>query len=142
MYHGADIHGRATFAKEAAMIILPNPVPTPPTDYEGAFGGLKPRTKLRIAIAALVPVLVAVIGLALGSASVLYAGFVLAFPVWGAIGAYLSHISDKARQRRRNERRQFHALAGAELTESERRDALYEAQRRRMVDAVKQRREQ
>jgi hypothetical protein len=130
------------FVKEPAMIILPNPVPTPPTDYENAFGRLTSRTKIRIAVAALIPIVVAAAGIVLGSAPALYAGFALAFPIWGGIGGYLSHISDRDRERRRREKRQFHALADAELSQSERRDALYEAQRRRMVDAVKQRRGQ
>jgi hypothetical protein len=122
------------------MIIIPDPVPRLPTDYDGVWQRLSLRTRRLIVVAALIPVAVGAFVLATSAWNVGYLAILLAFSIWGPIGAYFANASDQIRQRRRLERPQFKALEGAELSDAERRDAVYEAQRRAAIEDMKRRR--
>jgi hypothetical protein len=106
------------------MIIIPDPFPRPPTDYEGGLKSLSRRTLMIVAILALVPAVLGIIGLFSGSSSVAVLGFSLSFLIWGGIGAYIAAQSDRIRDRRRRERRQPRVLEGSDLSLEERRAAL------------------
>jgi len=122
------------------MIILSDPVPRLPTDYDGVWERLSPRTRWTLVVAALVPVALGIIVMTTGIWDLGYLAILLAFSIWGPIGGYFAHVSDQLSRRRRLEISQFKALEGAELGADERRDAAYAAQRRAQIRAMKDRR--
>lgn len=122
------------------MIIIPGGTPRPATDYDGAWSSLSRRTKLTIALLAPVPVVLGVLALIVGSGWLTELAIVVAFAIWGSIGGYLGLVSDNRRIARRREKRQFRALADAELTDEQRRDAVYAVQRRAAAEEMKSRR--
>jgi hypothetical protein len=123
------------------VIFMPNPYPAgPPADYGGAWGSLSRRTKLIIALLAPIPIVLGIAALILKDGTVAEFALGAAFLIWGSIGGYLKLVSDVKGERRRREKTQFHPLADAEVSAADRRDAMYDAQRKASIEAMKRRR--
>jgi hypothetical protein len=123
------------------VIIIPDGAPRPSTDYGGAWSSLSKRTKLLLLALIPLPAMAGAAALFLQDEWFTYTAVAFAFAVWGTIGSYLGFISDNRRLRRMREKPQFRPLADAEISESERLDAVYESQRKAAIEAMKRRRQ-
>ena len=88
------------------------------------------------------PILVGIAALVVQDGFFTDFAFAVALPDLGLESAgYIGLVSDNRRIRKRREKTQFHPLADAELSAAERKDAMFDAQRKASIEAMKRRRQ-